>query len=245
MPTVGSENRFPKIRLVEGAAPATPASGEVHLYVKADGLLYWKDDAGTEYAVSTGGDVSVHLADTTAAHAASAVSADSTGYGNSAGDDVQEILDDFDAAITAGGGGTPAASGARVRNSAAINLNNGTITMLTFDTERWDDAAYHDGSTNTGRLTVGAGRYLVGGHVQITGTGGAVGYIAIRQGGSNFIAVQPFDLGQGERYASIVTAWECSGADYFELGVFIDAASKQALQAVSFTPEFWIDKIGS
>lgn len=79
MPTVGSANRFPKIRLVEGAAAATPAAGEVHLYVKADGLLYWKDDAGVEYAVSTGGDVSVHLADTTDAHDASAISVLDTG----------------------------------------------------------------------------------------------------------------------------------------------------------------------
>jgi hypothetical protein len=38
----------------EIAAPATPASGNVRLYAKADGLLYSKDDAGAETLVSGG-----------------------------------------------------------------------------------------------------------------------------------------------------------------------------------------------
>lgn len=36
------------IRFVEGAAPATPPSGHVHLYAKTDGRMYSKDDAGVE-----------------------------------------------------------------------------------------------------------------------------------------------------------------------------------------------------
>lgn len=43
-----------KLTLQEGTAPGTPAAGFVTLYPKSDGLLYWKDDAGTEYAVATG-----------------------------------------------------------------------------------------------------------------------------------------------------------------------------------------------
>lgn len=38
----------------EGAAPATPAASKVRLYAKSDGLLYSKDDAGTETLVSGG-----------------------------------------------------------------------------------------------------------------------------------------------------------------------------------------------
>jgi len=33
----------------EGAAPATPASGQVVTYAKTDGHVYAKDDGGTEY----------------------------------------------------------------------------------------------------------------------------------------------------------------------------------------------------
>jgi hypothetical protein len=38
----------------EGAAPATPAAGEVVIYAKADGLMYSKDDAGVETQMSGG-----------------------------------------------------------------------------------------------------------------------------------------------------------------------------------------------
>lgn len=43
------------VTVPEVAAPATPATGKVVLYAKTDGLLYSKDDAGTESAVSGGG----------------------------------------------------------------------------------------------------------------------------------------------------------------------------------------------
>jgi hypothetical protein len=46
--TKASENEFPKVTFAEGAAPGTPASGLVIAYAKADGLLYSKDDAGSE-----------------------------------------------------------------------------------------------------------------------------------------------------------------------------------------------------
>lgn len=36
--------------LTEGAAPATPSAGKITVYAKTDGLLYFKDDAGTESA---------------------------------------------------------------------------------------------------------------------------------------------------------------------------------------------------
>lgn len=98
-----SENPYPEVLLNEVAAPAAAPSGKVRLYAKSDGLLYAKDDAGAETFL--GGDVAAHTGDTTDAHDASAISADTTGYDNSAGDDVQQVLGDFDAAITAAAGG--------------------------------------------------------------------------------------------------------------------------------------------
>lgn len=44
-----------ELLLAEGAAAATPAANKVTLYAKSDGLLYSKDDAGTETQVSGGG----------------------------------------------------------------------------------------------------------------------------------------------------------------------------------------------
>jgi hypothetical protein len=43
-----------KIPFTEASAPSTPATGKVVIYAKTDGLLYSKDDAGTETLVSGG-----------------------------------------------------------------------------------------------------------------------------------------------------------------------------------------------
>jgi hypothetical protein len=43
-----SDNQFPKVTFAESTAPSTPASGLGYLYEKTDGILYFKNDAGTE-----------------------------------------------------------------------------------------------------------------------------------------------------------------------------------------------------
>lgn len=43
------------LTLPEQSAPSTPASGFGSLYIKSDGLLYWKDDAGVEHAAGGSG----------------------------------------------------------------------------------------------------------------------------------------------------------------------------------------------
>jgi len=50
-----SDNKFPKVQFSEEAAPDTPSTGEAVIYVKADGKLYLKDDAGTETDLTSGG----------------------------------------------------------------------------------------------------------------------------------------------------------------------------------------------
>jgi hypothetical protein len=43
-----------KTPYIEAAAPATPSAGQVVIYSKSDGLMYSKDDAGTETLMSGG-----------------------------------------------------------------------------------------------------------------------------------------------------------------------------------------------
>lgn len=43
-----------KVPFIEAAAPSTPAASRVVIYAKADGLMYSKDDAGTETLMSGG-----------------------------------------------------------------------------------------------------------------------------------------------------------------------------------------------
>lgn len=51
-----SENIFPKLQFSEETAPGTPSADQAVIYVKADGKLYLKDDAGTETDLTaTGG----------------------------------------------------------------------------------------------------------------------------------------------------------------------------------------------
>ena len=52
--------------------------------------------------------------------------------------------------------------GARVYNSTVQTLPDNTETLLTYDTERWDNGGLHSTVTNTGRLTaLKAGKYLI------------------------------------------------------------------------------------
>lgn len=98
-----SENEFPQVLFAEGAAPATPATGLVVCYVKADGLLYCKDDAGTETAYAAAGTaLADHLADTADAHDASAVSVLDTAAVFTA-TDVEAALKELYDGIAAGG----------------------------------------------------------------------------------------------------------------------------------------------
>jgi len=96
-----SENVFPIVRLAEVAAPSTPPSGEAHLYAKSSGLLFWKDDAGTEYPLSQAADLAAHLADTSDAHDASAISFSPTG--TIAATDVQAAIAEAASEAAAGG----------------------------------------------------------------------------------------------------------------------------------------------
>lgn len=50
-----SDNVFPKVLFAEGAAAATPSTGDVVIYAKSDGLMYSKDDAGVETPLGGGG----------------------------------------------------------------------------------------------------------------------------------------------------------------------------------------------
>lgn len=55
--TKASDNIFPRLLISEGGSTSTPAAAQVTVYAKANGLLYSKDDAGTETALGGGGSV--------------------------------------------------------------------------------------------------------------------------------------------------------------------------------------------
>lgn len=149
MPTPASDNEFPKLLLVEGAAPATPASGRIKLYAKSDGLLYWKDDAGAEYAA--GGDISAHLADTTDAHDASAVSIVDTGA-YFTGTDVEAALQELGAGAGGAADDDTIPSGGTLYDGTSTSgwTAFGSGGLTTFDADTTVPGALYLAKTSTG-----------------------------------------------------------------------------------------------
>lgn len=53
MPKINEATAITSIQMAEQAsAPATPASGQMQIYAKSDGILYYKNDAGSEVALT-------------------------------------------------------------------------------------------------------------------------------------------------------------------------------------------------
>lgn len=139
------ENEFPSLLFVEAAAPATPGTGLIIAYAKAGGVFAWKDDAGVEHIVGEG-DTAAHLADTTDAHDASAISF--TPAGTIAATDVQAAIEEV--ASEAGGGSFVATDSDRIIRT---NVSNVTIASTT-----WADV---DGTNITIDLTTQARRVML------------------------------------------------------------------------------------
>lgn len=116
--------------------------------------------------------------------------------------------------------------GASVRGSANQTINNTTETLLLWDTERFDTDAIHSTSSNTGRMTVPAGKggkWLVSGQISHPNYGSTLGMeIYVYVNGSYFqTGVAQFSDFQntGGRwvFASMSQIFNLSAGDYLEL----------------------------
>lgn len=81
------------IQFVEGSAPSTPGTGKWRIYTKSTGL-YVVDDAGTEYGPLAADGAAAHIADSSDAHDASAISLADAG-GNTTETDVEGAIDEL------------------------------------------------------------------------------------------------------------------------------------------------------
>jgi hypothetical protein len=168
---VASDNEFPKAIFVEGAAPGTPPAGMVYIYAKADGLMYQKDDAGTETALGDSGGAATHIADTTDAHDASAISIADAGA-HFTGTDVEAALQELGSAGPGGGGTTfrttadmayPTTFAGDVYDAAALEA--AATDVAAFDTRTVDGDIWklvNQGSADTGRVRVALGTTKAG-----------------------------------------------------------------------------------
>lgn len=136
----------------------------------------------------------------------------------------------------------------RVYNSAAISIPNATATVLTFDTERYDNDAIHSIVTNTSRLTcVTAGRYVISGSVEFAAGAGTYRIVEVLLNGTTVISAVRFTpTSSGVTRLSITTQYNLAATDYVELRVQHDVGSAINVNASgNYSPEFAMALLGS
>lgn len=134
----------------------------------------------------------------------------------------------------------------RVYKSSSQAITTATVTAITHDSERFDNAAMHDTGSNTSRITVpsgGGGKYLTGAGVDWAGdTGGTYRNVALRLNGTTTIAsdMRAPTATSGFAQASLATVYSLAAADYTELVVLHDKGSNLNVSTTAnWSPEFW------
>lgn len=212
---------IPKLIFPEAAAPGTPAAGKVIIYSKSDGLMYQKDDAGTETQMGPGsggipatifdakGDIIAASAADTAARLAVgandlglvAASGEATGLKWAETGRKVAIIQDQKAQNTAGGTFTSGAWQTRVLNTEVSD----TYGIVAIASNQFTPVA------GTYLIRVTAPAYKVGVHQSrlqnvTAASTTATGMSALTDSGDNVTTISPID--------SVFTA---NGTDAYEV----------------------------
>lgn len=147
---------------------------------------------------------------------------------------------------------TPAASsfsGSSIyRTGSAQNINNGTWTILTFDSEYFDTDSYHSTTTNTGRFTIGTtGYYQIGAQLAWSASSSGVRHHRIVKNGSTDIVYRVLGVatpsGSEVSYEINYLASLTSG-DYIEFQVYQDSGGTLTADVNPNRTFFTINKVG-
>jgi hypothetical protein len=142
--------------------------------------------------------------------------------------------------------------GARVSGAAAV-IANGVNTTLTFGVEDFDSNNFHSTVSNTGNLVVPAGMggtYCVGACVQWqdAGVGAGARVLRIQGGGSTIVSSQltgPAVAGVGTEQA-VTTIYNVVAGTIFQVVVLQTSGGNLTIaQTASYSPVFWIFKVGN
>lgn len=110
----------------------------------------------------------------------------------------------------------------RAYNSAAITTNTSVETIITMDSERFDNAAIHSTVTNTSRFTVptgGGGKYIAtGGITWALSVNGTYRAASLRVNGTTRIGqINTAPSGSHGSDATVCSVYALAAADYVEL----------------------------
>lgn len=232
-----------KIPFAEAAAPSTPAANKVVIYAKSDGLMYSKDDAGTETLMSGGSGSGIPAT-----------------IFDAKGDIIAASAADTAARLAAGSNGTflQAQSGessgllwasgtvVRVTNSGNIALTQNADTYLAFDTDRHDPNGFHNTSTNTTRLTVPTGfggNYLIGLFCECTASLGLGQWVTLRLNGTTVIGLGMVPSDSAATIINCSWPYPLAAADYVEVAIRTSATSKNVIFNDILEPIFWLVRL--
>lgn len=116
-----------------------------------------------------------------------------------------------------------------------------------WDTHDGAASTFHSTSSNTGRITIPAGRagyYLVGAAVEFAANAtGRRGVRIVHSVSSTVIAMSLEDATpSGTHGLTLGTPWNPAAAEYFTLEVFQNSGGAlNCTRAASYSPEFWIE----
>lgn len=143
-------------------------------------------------------------------------------------------------------GDTSGKPSCRVYNSANIALTTGVITVLTFDSETWDNGGCHSTSSNTSRITIpsgSSGLWDIGATVQFAANAtGSRAVSFIINGGANPLARHEITVnGAGnDTSINISTTWLFAVGDYIECTAFQSSGGNlNVVRAAESSPAFW------
>ncbi len=138
--------------------------------------------------------------------------------------------------------------GARVYNNANLSTANATVTILPFNSERWDTDAIHDVAANTTRLTCNtAGKYLITGNISFAANATGTRYAAVRLNGTTVVGYDQRAAvgGTSNTLITVATVYDLAVSDYVELMVGQDSGGAlDVLYASAYSPEFSMIKVG-
>jgi hypothetical protein len=129
----------------------------------------------------------------------------------------------------------------RIYNSASINVPTATLTVLTFNSERFDTDSMHVLTPNPGRITFNtAGIYIVTGHVQFNNSSAAgYRYVDIFLNGSTAIGIHRQTAVVVDQTNITVTAtYKMAATNWVELRAYQTSGGNLAVDTGNNSPEF-------
>jgi hypothetical protein len=143
----------------------------------------------------------------------------------------------------------------RVYRSTTQSTASGSLTTMSYSTERWDNGGFWVIGAPT-RLTIPVtGEYLVGGNIEFTGQLGGVRYGDWYANGTTIIGEHAYSGGAVHpsiAYSVVLggcTTWRFTAGDYVEQRVYQNSGSSIDIIAgtasVANSNDFWITWLGA